>query len=114
MLTLDLTIQEEAVEKLISQLTSLNKSIKLEGMKEIFETVQLDTSREIHNFVRAIINIGKELDPLTKLNPNKIEALEGTLPKPNFAKIEKELKAINFCTEDDRITVLNYIKTSLN
>lgn len=114
MLTLDLTIQEEAVEKLIDQLKVRNKLIEEKTMKTIFGKIPLDTSREIHGFVRALINIGKEIDPTTKLNPNKIEALKGVLPEPSMVKIEKELKSINFVNEVDRITVYNYIKKSLN
>lgn len=114
MLTLDLKIEEEVIVKLTDLLVKKNKLFEVRETKNIFERIKLKDNREIHNFVKAVNNLIKELDPITKVTCNKIEALKGNIADVNIISVSKALEQIKFASDDDRNIVFNYIQKSLN
>lgn len=114
MLTQDLSIQEEVVEKLTNLLFKKNKFYEVMETKRIFNRIELENNRDIHAFVIAVNNLTKELEPETKVTLASIEAKNNVVPEVNYNQVQKALDKIKFASDDDRNIVYNYIRKSLN
>lgn len=113
MMTLDLKIEEEVIQKLTCLLMKKNPEFEVKETTRIFERIQLETNRDIHNFVKAVTGVIKELEPETKIDLQKIQS-QGHKPEVNLEEVSKALDKVNFLSSDDRNIVYNYIKKSLN
>lgn len=113
MMTLDLKIEEEVIEKLTKLLVKKNPTFEARETERIFGRIQLNNNRDIHNFVKAVTGVIKELEPETKIDLQKIQS-QGYAPEVNLEEVSKALEKVNFSSNADRNIVYNYIKKSLN
>ena len=114
MMTLDLKIEEEVIQKLTKLLVKKNPTFEAQETTRVFERIQLKTNKDIHDFVRAVTGVIKELEPETKMDLQKIQSNNGVVPAIDMNGVSKALDKVKFSSNEARNIVYNYIKKSLN
>lgn len=110
-----LTIEQEASKKLVDLLHSRNKKFnKSHAYSLLTGKIDFSDNRKIHTYVKNSIQLMKAIDPVSKFNAWKLQALGDKPILPKESEIISAINKLEFSDSVSKDTFTNYVLQSIN